>query len=137
MNWNFGDGGTSAVSSPSYTFTNAGTYTVTLYGDYNGTTYSVARTNLVVVNPAPVARFDANVTGGKTNLYVAFINKSLNATSFVWNYGDTNVVTLNTSTNLYGSHTYTNVGTYTVSLQAIAYGATNTLTRTNYITVTP
>jgi PKD repeat protein len=146
MNWNFGDGGSTATSSltTSYTYTNAGTYTVTLYGDFNGTTYSVARTNLVVVSPAPVASFYASVTAGSvTNVFVVgtttnrgfnvpFINTSSNATAYAWTFGDGR-----TSTNKYPSNIYTNAGTYTVTLKAIKLGVTNTLTRTNYIIVNP
>lgn len=142
--WAFGDGGTSTASSPTYTYTNAGTYSVVLSGDYDGTTYTLTRTNFVVVNPGPVASFYANVTvGSVTNVfvvgtttnrgfYVPFINTSSNATAYAWTFGDGK-----TATNKYASNIYTNAGTYTVTLKAIAAGVTNTLTRTNYIIVNP
>jgi len=132
--WTFGDGGSTATSSltTTYTYTNAGIYTVVLSGDYNGTTYTLTRANFVVVNPGPVASFYASYTGGKAPLYVPFINTSSNATTYAWAFGDGK-----TSTNKYASNTYTNAGTYTVTLKAIAAGVTNTLTRTNYVIVSP
>lgn len=132
--WAFGDGGSTATSSltTSYTYTNSGTFSVTLSGVFNGVTYTLTRTNAVVVNPGPVAAFTASYTGGKAPLYVPFVNSSANATAYLWSFGDGK-----TSTNKWPANTYTNAGTYTVTLQAIAAGVTNTLTRTNYIIVSP
>jgi PKD repeat protein len=130
--WNFGDGQTSTNTNPVNNYTNAGTYTVTLYGDYNGVTYSLARTSYVVAKAAPVASFIGEITGGKAPLTVVFDNNSSNATAYAWSFGDGN-----TSTNRYVANTYLSAGTNTVTLKAINLGVTNTLTRTNYIIVTP
>lgn len=78
-----------------------------------------------------LANFTVNVTSGQAPLLVTFANQSVNATSYVWNFGDGN-----TSTDQQPSHTYANAGSYTVSLTAIGLGGTNTLTRTSYIGVT-
>jgi PKD repeat protein len=130
--WNFGDGQTSTSTNPVNLYTNAGTYTVTLYGDYNGVTYSLARSSYVVAKAAPVASFIGEITGGKAPLTVVFDNNSSNASAYAWSFGDGN-----TSTNRYVANTYLSAGTNTVTLKAINLGVTNTLTRTNYIIVTP
>ena len=126
--WNFGDGQTSTNTNPVNNYTNAGTYTVTLYGDYNGVTYSLARSSYVVAKAAPGASFIGEITSGLAPLTVVFDNLSSNATTYAWSFGDGN-----TSTNRNVSNTYTNTGAYTVTLKAISMGVTNTLTRTNYI----
>ena len=130
--WNFGDGQTSTSANPVNVYTNAGTYTVTLTGVFNGVTTSLARTSYIVANPAPVAGFYGINAVGQAPLNVAFVNTSANATNFVWSFGDGKTSTLANPPN-----TYTNVGAYTVTLQAINLGVTNTLTRTNYIHANP
>ncbi|MEI8290400.1 MAG: PKD domain-containing protein [Verrucomicrobiota bacterium] len=134
--WTFGDGKTSTSSTnTANTYTNAGTYTVTLSGDYNGVTYNLSRTN-VVAQPGPVASFYVAPAGGKSPLAVTFINTSSNATSYAWSFGDGN-----TSTNVYPVNVYTNLGAsvlkYNVTLKAINRGVTNSVTITNCVTVSP
>ncbi len=65
---------------------------------------------------------------------VNFNNASLNATSYLWDFGDGF-----TSTSPSPSHTYTSAGTYTVKLIASGVGtcsSVDTLTMTNYINLT-
>lgn len=53
--WDFGDGGTSTVASPSHTYANYGTYTVCLTVDNNGCTSTFCDTTDVLVGIAPAA----------------------------------------------------------------------------------
>ncbi len=131
--WEFGDGRTSTNTDPGNIYSNAGTFTVTLTAIGPGGTNSLALTNYIVVtnHPPPLADFTADITYGLAPLTVTFTNLSLNATDFAWSFGDGN-----TSTNINSANTYSNVGTYAVSLTAIGAGGTNTLTLTNYIVVT-
>lgn len=65
---------------------------------------------------------------------VNFINNSINATTYLWDFGDTTTSTLASP-----SHLYANAGVYTVTLIATGTalcGNTDTMTLTNYITVT-
>ena len=126
--WSFGDGNTSTSANPVNIYTNPGTYTVTLAATNNGVGNTLVLPNYIVVNPAPVASFTGTPTTGLAPLTVSFNNASLNATAYVWNFGDGH-----TSTNANPSNTYANVGTNTVTLQAIGSGATNILTLTNYV----
>jgi len=132
--WDFGDGNTSASLNPTNTYTNAGSYTVSLTASSPGATNALARTNYVVVTnllPPVVADFAAAPTNGVAPLTVVFTNLSSGATDFIWDFGDGN-----TSASLNPTNIYTNAGSYTVSLTASGAGATNTLTQTNCVVVT-
>ncbi|MCL5265032.1 MAG: PKD domain-containing protein [Chloroflexi bacterium] len=79
----------------------------------------------------PVAAFTANVTSGMQPLAVAFTNQSTGSyTSSLWNFGDGATSTLQGPT-----HTYASAGIFTVSLNVTGPGVTDTITRSNYITV--
>ncbi|UOQ55713.1 PKD domain-containing protein [Hymenobacter cellulosivorans] len=79
----------------------------------------------------PVANFTSTYVPGTCVNPVQFTDQSQNApTSWLWNFGDNT-----TSTAQNPSHQYSTSGTYTVTLRATnAYGQ-NTVTRTNYLTV--
>jgi len=80
---------------------------------------------------APVAGFTATPTSGTTPLVVQFTDTSTNTPiAWNWDFGDgTTSIVQNPS------HQYTAGGTYTVSLSAINTGGSNTVIKTNYITV--
>ena len=132
--WDFGDGNISADVNPANTYSNAGSYSVTLVADGPGGTNSLTQTNLVVVTnlppPLPVADFVASVTNGYVPLTVSFTNLSTAATNFAWDFGDGN-----SSTDTDAANTYSNAGSYTVTLVADGPGGTNMLTRTNHLLV--
>lgn len=82
---------------------------------------------------APDAAFSANPTTIKEGDSVQFTDQSTNnPTSWGWNFGDGG-----TSTSRNPSHIYASAGTYTVSLTATNITGSNTLTKTNYIVVSP
>lgn len=89
--------------------------------------YLSAFTN--IVGP-PVADFTAGPTNGTAPLTVSFTNLSAGATNYAWTFGDGNTSALTNPAN-----TYTNPGTYPVTLTAVGPGGTNTLTRASYIVV--
>jgi len=132
--WTFGDGGTSTLKNPSYTYTAAGTYSVTLTATNAYGSNSLTKTGYITVtapntNP-PVAAFSGTPTSGTIPLTVAFTDASTNTpTSWAWTFGDGG-----TSTVQNPSHIYTTAGTYTVVLTATnAYGSDGE-TKTGYIT---
>jgi PKD repeat protein len=131
--WTFGDGGTSTAQNPSYTYTSAGTYSVTLTVTGPGGTDALTRTNYITVDPCtnPTADFVGSPTSGDYPLTVNFTNQSSGATSYSWTFGDGG-----TSTAANPSYTYTAAGTYTVTLTATNACGSDQLVRTNYITVT-
>jgi PKD repeat protein len=83
---------------------------------------------------APVAAFGADQTAGALPLPVNFTDTSSGIiTSRTWDFGDG--VTTNIGSGIV-SHTYTQAGSYSVSLTVAGPGGTNTLNKSNYITVT-
>jgi PKD repeat protein len=97
-----------------------------------GKTNSLTRSNYIVAGLAPTAAFTATPTNGFSPLTVTFANTSANAASYVWNFGDGT-----TDTNVNPVHIYsaTNTRPFTVTLQAIGSGLTNTATGVNFIHV--
>ncbi len=132
--WNFGDGQTSTATSPSHTYVNSGSYTVSLTVTGPGGSNTKTRPNYIRVTepPPPVANFSGSPTSGVKPLTVQFSDSSTGQIiSRSWNFGDGQ-----TSTVTNPSHTYVNSGSYTVSLTVTGPGGSNTKTQTNYITVT-
>ena len=84
----------------------------TVYNDLTG-----------VVSP-PVAGFSAGPASGTAPLSVSFTNLSTGATNYSWAFGDGHTSTLTNPAN-----TYTNPGTYSVTLTAVGPGGTNALTQ--------
>jgi PKD repeat protein len=126
--WTFGDGGTSIASSPTYTYTAPGVYTVTLQVSGPGGTHTVTRTNYITAYD-----FVGAPTSGVNPLTVVFTNTSTgDYTSSLWDFGNSGSSAVDSPT-----YTYTTAGVYTVTLQASGPGGTHALARTNYITVTP
>lgn len=109
--WDFGDGDSSAVNSPSHAYTAPGTYTITLTG--TSTTYGCISsiTGTVNVTPLPVPQFTPDISFGCAPLTVNFQNNSSNASFNSWDFGDGN-----TSIVTNPSHTYTTPGIYDVTL---------------------
>ena len=106
------------------------------YDNYTMTTDGMAFDDIAVTAGAagdpPVASFSGTPTSGDYPLTVSFTDASTNVpTSWAWNFGDGG-----TSTAQNPSHTYTAAGTYTVAMTATNAFGSDTMTRTNYITVT-
>ena len=131
--WSFGDGGSSSEENPSYTYASVGTYTVTLTATNAAGSNTVTETGYITVTAAaPLASFSANVTGGAQPLAVSFTDSSSNSpTSWYWTLGDGY-----TSSSQNVTHTYTAIGTYTVTLTASNSEGSNETSESDYITVT-
>ncbi len=147
LSWDFGDGGASTLPNPARCYPNATNvampYTVSLLlTDTNGCQARVDSTNYVFVRTKPEVKFAAD------NVYFCFGNDVQNPTgtpvftnytdtgktgvsnTYRWNFGDGS-----SSTSVHTSHAYTQ-GTYSVTLVAKnQYGCTDSLVRSNYITV--
>jgi PKD repeat protein len=131
--WSFGDGGTSTSADTAHTYTNAGTYSVTLSGIGPGGTNNVRKANLIVVTNEPLPNIDfvADPTSGQPPLTVFFTSLTAGATSYLWAFGDGHF-----STDKNPSNTFTNTGNFTVTLTAIGPGGTTNLSRNQYILIT-
>ena len=144
--WDFGNptsgsSNTSTLQNPSHTYTTAGTYTVKLTATNADGSNTVTKTSLITVSAPyiptpPVANFTTNITSGTSPLTITFTDTSTNTpTSWSWDFGDPSSGANNTSTSKNPSHTYTTAGTYTVKLTATNADGSDTITKTNLITV--
>jgi len=126
--WDFGDGTTSNLISPSKTFTTANVYKVKLVNTFGACIDSISK-QITVLTPA-VANFTAtNILTCDSVFTVSFTDQSTGASSRLWNFGDGK-----TSTAQNPTHTYTGYGSYSVTLQASnATGCSGSITKTNYI----
>ncbi len=114
--------------------TSNGTNSVTIALPATGTLFFRLTNQQVQNPPAPVAGFSGTPTNGVAPMAVTFTNLSSNATNYVWNFGDGNMLSTGSNTNV--TNTYTNAGTYTVILTAYGPGGMSVLTNTAYIVVT-
>ena len=116
--WTFGDGGTSNLPNPTYSYTTPGDYTVTL--TITTTLGCVASSSHTVeIHPLPNANF-AHTGPACLNQEVEFTNLSTspNGTidTWVWDFGDGTTVTINAPASPDVTHLYANDGTFDVVL---------------------
>jgi len=134
--WEFGDGSTSVLENPTYTYTNPGTYTVTLNAFGSSGSDSSVFSNQVMVLPSPVANFQAYpqvITNPDDTVF--FADNSWNAWTWEWTFGDPSSGN-NTSTDQNPWHYYASNGAYTVTLVVTnSLGCSDSLTKPNFILV--
>ncbi|MFT3978894.1 MAG: PKD domain-containing protein [Ferruginibacter sp.] len=122
--WRFNDGsGTSAQDTTGHNYT----------GSLTNMDNSNWRTDVPTCAPVlPVANFTGTPVAVATGQSVTFTNSSTNATSYSWTFTGGSPAT-STATN--PVVTYNTAGTYTVKLVATNANGSDSLIRTNYITV--
>jgi PKD repeat protein len=136
--WDFGDGNSSTIQNPAFTYSIPGTYSVSLVtGNTAGISAIDIQTGYISVSSvttsgtAPVASFQESPASGTAPLTVQFTDTSSNVPiSWIWDFGDGN-----TSTSENPSYTYTIPGTYTVTLTATNAGGTNEAVQSSVISV--
>lgn len=118
--WDFGDDATSNEANPVHTYAEAGTYHVVLVATGPGGMASSEKDVTVgnITQPDVVANFSYTAE----DLTVTFTNSSSNATTFSWDFGDSN-----TSSESDPIHTYASAGTYQVVLVASTGEVTDTV----------
>ena len=109
--WNFGDGQTGTGQTANHTYTTAGTYQATLTVSTGNGHCTDQITQTVTVNPLPTASFNATtVCQGEPTQFTS-TSSGDQITSYQWNFGDNQ-----TGTGQNANHTYTQPGTYNVTL---------------------
>jgi PKD repeat protein len=133
--WTFGDGGTSAVESPTHVYASAGTYAVTLKASNSAGSASASK-SVTVSAPAaalPDPHFSITPNPAAAGQTVQFTDTTLHSpTSWSWNFGDASS-TANTSTAKNPTHVYASSGIYTVRLTAT--NSAGSASTTNTVTV--
>ncbi|HEU4716482.1 MAG TPA: PKD domain-containing protein [Bacteroidia bacterium] len=125
--WNFGDGDTSSVQNPVHTFSIPGTYTVTLsVTTSNGCSQSAAGSQVVDVWPSPLAGFSVyNIPVTTLDPTADFVDQSVGAVTWQWDFGDGNTGTLQNPSHQYPADT----GSYFITLVVSnSYGCVDTAT---------
>ncbi len=127
--WDYGDSTYSNLQSPpNNVYTTWGDYGINLI--ISGSYCSDSATQIIhIIPPVPVADFNGSATGCRP-LKVQFVNNSLYANQYSWNFGDGGI---STQTNPF--YTYYNPGIFNVTLTAIGDGGSNTITKTQLIEV--
>lgn len=130
--WDFGDGGNSTDQNPIHVYISPGTYTVTLAASNAHGNDTETRPGYITVAAPLIADFTANVTTGPAPLTVQFTDFSSGdgITSWSWDFGDGSTSSVQNPV-----HTYGTDGTYNVSLTVENAHGSDTVTKSNYITV--
>lgn len=136
--WDFGDSQTGTGITVAHVYTNAGTYSVQLIiTDISGCKDTLNKIQYIRVN-GPTAAFGIPNGGSCLNNLVVFTDSSTNdgihpIVSWVWNYGDGIIQTLTVPP---FTHTYTNAGSYVVTLKTFdAAGCTDSTLITHTIVI--
>lgn len=107
--WDFGDGGSSGEQNPLYEYQDTGYFSVTLIVSEYGCKDTLTRPNYVYLKP-PVAKF--NYANRCANPYLYnFTDGSIDAKTWLWKFGDNTTDSVPSP-----NHTYSDTGTYNISL---------------------
>lgn len=111
--WSFPGGtpSTSTLANPRITYNTEGVYSVSLKVSNTAGIYETTQPDYIKVQLSPKADFDFTIT----DTLVKFTNKSSNATSYKWDFGDGGTSVLPTPPN----KIYFRNGNYNVTLQAL------------------
>ncbi len=118
--WSFGDGATSTVHAPTHVYTTPGVYEVTLEA-HSTSGDSLAYAVISVSALSPKASFRVNRMTGPAPLRISFQNKSTNASSSQWSFGDGSSMSLEGSP----THLFANPGKYRVTLRSTGPGGSD------------
>ncbi|MGD8794660.1 MAG: PKD domain-containing protein, partial [Anaerolineae bacterium] len=132
--WDLGDGTTSTSEHPSHAYATPGLYTVCMTATNPGGSDVIS--DVVTAYGPPTADLAAKPVAGDMPLTVVFTATATTVPpgdptlAYAWDFGDGG-----TSWQVAPSHTYTTAGVYTVRLVVENAAGSETVTRTDYITV--
>jgi PKD repeat protein len=132
--WLFGDGNTSTLQNPSYTYTSLGTFPVSLHVTSSvGDNTSQSQLIYVITSAIPMVNFVGAPTSGSAPLSVQFTDMSLALgaiNGWNWSFGDGNY-----SNQQNPSHIYASTGQYSVTLVASSGVLSNYTSKVGYINI--
>ena len=114
VTWTFGNGQTSTAVLPSIVYDTVGTFTITVIAQNPGSCNGADTfTQIIIVMPLPTAAFTYAPLTPEPNVPTSFTNQSVNATRYLWEFGDNT-----TSVEVNPVHQYNRTGNYKVCLHA-------------------
>ncbi|MEO6671457.1 MAG: PKD domain-containing protein [Ferruginibacter sp.] len=131
--WNFGDGGTSNIPSPTHVWAAPGVYLVSLTVTNTSTGCSYTKTvNVRIIDEHPdFSATDTTVCRNSATTFNAVVSNLGYIASYAWTFGDAS-----SGTGHSPSHTYTTAGWYTVRLIVTDInGCKDTIIKPQYIRV--
>lgn len=134
IQWDLGDGSTAAGASVQHTYTDPGTFDVTLtVTTALGCTADSTFEDVVTVHPRPVASFEIDLTEACAGEAITFTSTTTPAGdhTYAWSFGDGAM-----GTGSPVSHAYAAAGTYNVMLQVTsAFGCVDDVIRPQLIRI--
>ena len=134
--WEFGDGQNSTEQNPVHTYTQPGTYTVSLTAKNIVSSNKKTKENYIIVHEPmkpPVADFKGEPQSGLVPLKVTFTDLTTNKpTNWSWVFGDGG-----SSAEQNPVYTYTKPGNYTVNLTASNKAGVSSKEKPQYINALP
>lgn len=130
-NWDFGNGNTSSLENPLHTYTDSGTYNITLVTEIqNGCKDTLLRKDMITV-VEPDIKISASAQSGCAPFTVQFDNLTNGTASQLWNFGNGDSSVLKAP-----NYTFTSPGIYDITLRVLdANGCTSTEVFVQYIEV--
>lgn len=129
--WDLDNGSAAYTANAEATYTQPGTYRITLTVQYPNGSSQYWRE--ITVNPSPAVDFTVDVASSCKPYTATFTDLTPNAAVRSWNFGDGTSITTNNGS---VQHTYTRPGNYNVTLSATnAFGCTQTLTKSSFINI--
>ena len=128
--WDFGDGITSSLQSPTHTYTKPGAYTVSIiYTTASGCIDTVKVVNGILVGSKPKVNFSASPRDVCASTSIKFTDQSNgNPNEWLWLFGDGS-----TSLAKNPEHQYSDSGYFPITLIAVNNGCADTLVIPKYI----
>ena len=109
--WSFGDGVSSTSINPSHIYNIPGYYTISLITRSDiGCVDTMVKPQYIFI-PGTYTKFNIPITSGCQNTSIGFVDSSINASIYNWNFGDGY-----TSTTTNPNHIYQDTGSFTVTL---------------------
>ena len=135
--WDFGDSSTANGTNPLHTFGHNGSYTISMTAMSDKGCSCSSTQNITVTVSVPFVMGSMNFSVNNStqcltgnSFYFNNNSNNISAATYSWDFGDGN-----TSTTFSPTHSYSNSGTYVVSLIATVSG--NIFTKTQTVTVQP
>ncbi|WP_346319000.1 PKD domain-containing protein [Chitinophaga sp. YIM B06452] len=132
--WDFGDGATSNLPTPSHTYTRQGIYTITVTLEISGGCRLVL-TGAVRAGEIPVVDFDGTPKAPCADEPVHFTNLSVpRGTEWRWIFPEDNNREENAEN---PDHIFRRIGLHDVTLEVSNYGCRRSLTKVDFIRILP